>query len=117
MGQKERDLINQMLLHLDENERLFRINAGMAWTGEVAKKTENMIILKNPRPFHGAPNGWPDLCGWETKIVTLDMVGTKVAVFVGEEVKATGSLSKAQKKFRDIIERMGGIYRVLRDFV
>jgi len=35
-----------------------------------------------------------------------------VAVFTGIEVKVTGRLNKKQGAFRDIITRMGGIFRV-----
>jgi ribosomal protein L13 len=41
------------------------------------------------------------------------MVGKKIAVFTAEEIKATGKLSKDQKRFKKIIKRMGGIVRVI----
>jgi hypothetical protein len=106
--------MNERLDTLPQNARLFRINAGSAWAGEIIKRTADMIILKNPRPFHGAPKGWPDLAGWETVTVTPEMVGKKVAIFLGEEVKLTGGLNKYQKFFKEIIENMGGIFRVLK---
>ncbi len=115
MGQKENKIKNERLLSLNENERLFRINSGMGWAGESTRKG-NFIIIKNPRPFHGAPTGWPDLCGWTTIEITPDMVGKKIAVFTGEEIKAgkqkikPGSL---QDDFQQIILKMGGIFRVL----
>jgi hypothetical protein len=37
-----------------------------------------------------------------------------VAVFTGEEVKATGKLGPAQERFKSIIEKMGGIHRTLK---
>jgi len=111
---RERDLINKRLSTLPDNVRLFRINAGMGWTGEILRKTDDLVIIKNPRPFHSAPKGWPDLVGWETITITPDMVGQSIAVFLFEEVKATGRLSKFQKKFREVLEKMGGIFRVIR---
>lgn len=114
MGQKERDLINERLLSLPENTRLFRINCGMAWAGKIVKRTPGMLILQNPRPFYGAPNGWSDLAGWETITITPEMVGQKIAVFLFEEVKATGNLSTDQKKFQSVLEKMGGIFRVIK---
>lgn len=113
MGIKERDLINNRLLNLKPNERLFRINSAMAWAGKVVKKTGKFIILNDPYPIHSAPEGWPDLCGWETIEITPEMIGQKIAVFVGEEVKATGKLSKEQNRFRDIILKMGGAFRII----
>ena len=61
------------------------------------------------------PTSWPDLAGWTSAIVTPEMVGQRVAIFTGEEVKAgKDRLSKGQRKFGDMIERMGGIFRVVR---
>ena len=74
-----------------------------------------MMIIKNPFPLHAAPEGWGDLVGWTSVKITPDMVGQTMAIFTMEEVKATGKLSKAQERFRDIILRMGGIFRVLSD--
>lgn len=112
MGRKERDRINERLMSLAENERMFRINAGMGWAGQVTRRGR-FVVIDNPRPFHGAPDGFPDLAGWTTITVTPDMVGQRVAVFTGEEVKATGRLSHAQERFKSIIEKMGGIHRIL----
>jgi hypothetical protein len=115
MGAKERDIINNRLVNLKPSERLFRINAGVGWVGQTVKHTPNMIILKNPRPLISAPEGWGDLVGWTEIEITSDMVGKKIAVFTMEEAK-TGKLklSEMQKMFRDIILRMGGIFRELR---
>lgn len=113
MADKEKEIINARLTTLSENERLFRINAGMGWTGKITKHTGTMIIIRNPYPLHAAPTGWPDLCGWTEITVTPDMVGQKLAIFTGEEIKATGKLSEDQTRFKNIISRMGGIFRVL----
>jgi hypothetical protein len=112
MGHKERDLISERLAHLAPNERLFRINAGMGWAGR-AVRVGDKVVIKNPYPLHAAPEGWPDLCGWRSVTITPDMVGQTVAVFVGEEVKATGKASARQSAFGDLIKRMGGIFRII----
>ena len=122
MSHLERHRIRERLSTLPESVRLFRINAGSGWAGTELKikpgtkliVTSDMLILRHPRRFHGAPSGWPDLAGWETIEITPDMVGSKIAVFLGEEVKVTGTLNKYQEMFRDCIENMGGIFRVLR---
>lgn len=116
MGTNEREIINNRLLNLKDNERLFRINSGMGWVGQIIGKTKNTITLKNPRPLHGAPAGWPDLAGWTTIKITPDMIGKEIAVFTAEEIK-TGKqkLSKIQIKFRDIILKMGGIFKVIKN--
>lgn len=115
MGTQERRLINQVLLHLPENKRLIRVNAGTGWSGKIVKHDQGILILQNPRPFHGVPAGWPDLIGWETIEITPDMVGEKIAVFCAEEIKATGDLSNQQNNVKKLILNMGGIYRVIRD--
>lgn len=109
---KESDRIREILASLPPEQRLFRINSGMGWAGKVIRRTPDMIVLENPRPLHAAPDGWPDLCGWTEVEITPDMVGRKMAVFIGVEVKVTGRLSKAQKAFRDILGAMGGGFRV-----
>ena len=115
MGHKEQEIIKKRLLALAGNERLFRINAGMGWVGQTVKQNPGMIILKNPRPFHGAPVGWPDLSGWTEIEITSEMVGKKIAVFTGEEIKAgKDKMRKEQTGFQDVIQRMGGVYRVLK---
>lgn len=113
MAFKERDIIQKRLLSLSDNERLFRINAGMGWCGSKSVRRGNCIIIENPYPLHAAPEGWPDLCGWTEIEITPNMVGHKIAVFTGEEVKATGKLSKKQTAFKNLIERMGGVFRIL----
>ena len=115
MAKQERKIIDDILSTLPENKRLFRINAGMAWAGGIVRQDRNNIILRNQRPFHGAPKGWPDLAGWETIEITSDMIGQKIAVFVAEEVKATGSLSNEQENFKNTLEKMGGIFRIIQD--
>lgn len=69
--------------------------------------------MDNPRPLHAAPTGWPDLCGWETVVITPDMVGKRMALFLAVEVKATGKLSLEQKKLKRLIEKMGGKYEII----
>jgi len=112
MGTKERDIINEVLRNMPENQRLFRINAGMGWAGR-AVKHGNITVIKNAFPFHGAPEGWPDICGFESKTITPDMVGEKIAIFKGIEIKATGKLSPKQLHFKEMILRMGGIFEVI----
>ena len=111
----EQEKIKDILKNLPDNKRLFRINAGTGWTGETSKAGIDLIAIRNPRILHAAPKGWPDLCGWETIEITPDMIGKKVAVFVFEEIKLSGKLSKEQKKFRDVLLEMGGVFRLHRE--
>jgi len=115
MGAKEKNLINEYLLNLPENVRMFRTNSGMAWAGKAVKKGD-ITLIKNARVFWGMPEGWPDLTGWTEIEITPDMVGQKIAVFTTVEVKATGKIKPESKqgKFRDLILRMGGLHRELK---
>ena len=114
MGEKARKIQAEHLKSRPENKRLFPIKAGMGWVGKIVRHEAGVIILKNPRPLHAAPTGWPDTCGWETVEITPDMVGSKIAVFTGEEIKADGDrLTEPQRKFRKLILEMGGNYRII----
>lgn len=132
MGEREKKIINQIVLGLPDNERLFRANAGKAWAGSfvssplekirIAKQIiaaggryNGVVILKHAHAFQGLPAGFPDLFGFEAITITDDMVGKTVAVFEGVEVK-TGRLqqTKEQKLFESLIKKMGGIYRLVR---
>jgi hypothetical protein len=112
----EQIIIKQIMLACARGAcRLFRINAGVAWSGKVIRRTATTITLENPRPFRGAPVGWPDLCGWKTVEVTQEMVGTKIAVFVGIEVKSpSGRVMSHQQNFVDVIRAAGAISGVVR---
>lgn len=114
MGYKEKNLINEYLSNLPENMRMFRTNSGMGWTGKSVRKGD-ITAIKNARPFHGMPEGWPDLTGWTEIEITPEMVGQKVAVFSVVEVK-TGKLklSDKQNKFKELILKMGGRFLELR---
>jgi len=113
MGAQERNLINTRLAGLAPNERLFRANVGVAWAGKAVRKGR-FTVIADARPFHGMPEGFPDLVGWTAVTITPDMVGQRVAVFTAEEVKATGRLGKLQRAWRDLIVRMGGIHRTIK---
>jgi hypothetical protein len=97
---------------------LFRINAGKGWAGKVVSRSRDqqgrtLLVLRDAIPFQAAPPGWPDLAGWESVTITSDMIGKKVAIWYGEEIKVTGRQSGIQKKFQGIIEKMGGIYKLI----
>jgi hypothetical protein len=124
MGYKEKRLIDDRLRNLPENIRLVRINSGVGWVAsprDTLRITKSMtvrvnkgdVVLRRARVFHGAPRGTADLIGIESVEITPDMVGQRVAVFLAEEVKATGVLSPWQRRFRATVKRLGGIFRVV----
>lgn len=113
MGQKENNLKNEVDKNLTSWQRLWRINSGMAWAGKVISRMSGVLKLANPRPFFGAPKGFPDMIGFDSIIITPEMVGQRVAVFVGSELKATKNdkLKKDQVNFKNLIVKMGGLHR------
>lgn len=145
MAYKEKQIINDVLLKGSKHGRLFRANSGMAWIGKILKKAKDFIIIKNPRPFHGMPEGTPDCIGWESKEIAISCCGSckmytkescpeystdhqkccicyipfnaqKIAIFKGVEIK-TGNLqlTPEQKRFKKILLEHGGIYEEQRE--
>ena len=114
MGAPEQAVIARVLREMDRGrDRLFRINAGMGWTGRIAKRTDRALVLADPRPLHAAPDGWPDLFGWRSHTVTEADVGRVLAVARGVEVKAGGGrLRPDQARFREMLESMGGEFEI-----
>ena len=116
MGVKEKKLENERLGAVNPNtERMFRFHSAKAWVGPWERLRDGKILVgPGAQLIQGAPTGWPDTAGWKTIEITKEMVGTKVAVFVGEELKATGGLSPEQKRLGKLIKAMFGIFRVAR---
>jgi len=134
MGELEREVMDRRLRDLgcvgdgaeSSPHRRFRINAGQGWIASPAETLHpsrpmtvrvypGEVILHHARVFIGAPEGWPDLAGWDSVIITPEMIGNTIAVFAGDEAKTEHvKLSKVQKIFRDVILRMGGRYEVIR---
>lgn len=112
----ERALLTNILLRCSRGaSRLFRINAGMAWTGKIVHRTATTLTLENPRPFHGAPTGFPDLIGWRSIEVTPDMVGQRIAVLAMLEVKAgRTATSEGQAAMLAAAGRAGALAGIVR---
>ena len=77
--------------------RLFRNNVG-------ALEDKNGRIVR-----YGLCKGSSDLIGWRSVMVTPDMVGQRVAVFVALEVKDKGRLTQEQQVFLGVVACAGGI--------
>lgn len=99
-----------------DNCRLFRNNCGVAFAGEVKHETPAGITLTNHRRIrYGLTPGSSDLIGWVSKIITPDMVGKRVAVFLAVEIKTpSGRLSEPQEVFIEAVRKHGGIAGVAR---
>lgn len=111
-------------LALGQASKLFRLNTGKGWVSNLGPKgvrrlMDGSLHILAPRPIplgFGMPNGDPvvgacDLPGWTELVITQDMVGCKVAVFTSIETKRTdgGRISADQIKWRDAVQRAGGI--------
>ena len=117
---KEIDLVKKIMVKASKlGLRLFRNNTGTGWTGKkmtVSKPTQVLItpqdiVLRNFRPLHtGLCKGSSDTIGWAPVTITEDMVGKRVAVFLGWEFKTLkGRASEFQKNFIDKVNEDGGI--------
>jgi hypothetical protein len=64
----------------------------------------------------GLHNGAPDTIGWMPIVVTPEMVGQRVALFTGIEVKreSGGVVSEDQRRFLTALERDGAVQGVVR---
>lgn len=116
MGLKENNLKNKYERTLTRWQRLFRVNAGQGWTGRVVSHVRGVLTLAGATPFYGMPAGTPDMIGFDSVVITEEMVGKRVAIFVGAELKATrgDKLRPEQKNWRDLIVNMGGVHKEVR---
>lgn len=96
---------------------MFRQNVGQAWTGSrVDRLPGNRVLIHDARPFRaGLVKGSSDLIGWDSVVVTQDMVGKRVAIFSAVEVKGPrGKLTEDQANFLRVVKEAGGISGVAR---
>lgn len=58
----------------------------------------------------GLSPGSPDLVGWQSIMITADMLGQQLAVFVGIEIKMPGQKPRQdQQHWLDMLSSAGGI--------
>lgn len=100
---------------------LFRANSGKAWigSGPPRRLTDGSVVIPGGRPIalglalaSGDPVvGQSDLIGWRSIVITPDMVGCRVAIFLAIEAKREkgGRTSSDQAHFVDMVTRAGGI--------
>ena len=99
--------------------RLFRNNSGFAWIGASKMFDKGMnvwvnkgdVLIQQGRPFHaGLCTGSSDFIGLKSVVVTQDMVGKSVALFLATEVKTkTGKATPEQIAFLNMVNKLGGI--------
>lgn len=98
-------------LSADPSTRLFRNNVGQAWVGKSQRMRDGSVLIDNARPLHaGLCEGSSDLIGWRSIVVTPELVGRRLAVFLALEAKTgAGRLNKHQLAFIAAVERAGGV--------
>ena len=112
----EQDLQNIIRASLNKvNGFFFRVNCGMGWTGNSVQRRGRSMVINNARPFStGLPPGTSDLIGITEIEITPDMVGQKIGVFTGIEIKVNAKLKPNQKTFINNVKNAGGFAGVAR---
>lgn len=114
----EADLMRRIQIKASQlGARLFRMNTGLAWCGIRVPAPQcgpQAIILLNARPFKAGIKGMSDLCGWKPVVITPEMVGRTLAVYVACEVKDGAPTTKEQQHFLCEVIKNGGIGLVAR---
>lgn len=116
MGKLENNLKNEVERDLTSDQRLWRANSGQGWAGRIIDAKNGILKLAKFCRLELFPAGTPDMIGFDSIVITQEMVGKKVAVFVGSELKATprDKLNKDQTNFKKLLVKMGGIHRTHR---
>lgn len=127
MNSEETNIVRRIMLKIGAlpGVRIFRNNSGSAWIGESRRfttpQTINVqsgdVLIRNARYFTaGLCTGSSDLIGLKSVVVTPEMVGKPVALFVACEVKTkSGRATAEQVAFVEMVNRAGGIGFIARD--
>lgn len=123
----EHALMNEIRCELSRGDtRLFRQQVGEGWIGndtyvhrnprpKTVSLQQGDVLIRQGRRFVSGFDGWPDLGGYRSVIVTPEMVGQRVAVYAAVEVKtATGSVRPAQRSFLGMTAKAGGLAGIAR---
>lgn len=118
-----REIDIQRTIHLAvslPDTRIFRNNVGNYWQGTVLRDTAEdgvrYVLLRHARRIQaGLAPGSSDLIGLRSIMITPDMVGQRVAVFCGLEVKTrSGRATDEQANFIDMVNDLGGMAGIVR---
>ena len=113
----ETKLQNLQMLALSQAGCLvWRVETAGAWVGKVIHKDNQTVTLANARMIQaGLCKGGSDIIGIRPTVITQDMVGQTVGVFLADEVKTkTGRATKEQLRFIEAVNSAGGIAGVAR---
>jgi len=106
----------QMLALSQAGCLVWRVETAGAWVGKVIHKDNQTVTLANARMIQaGLCKGGSDIIGIRPTVITQDMVGQTVGVFLADEVKTkTGRATKEQLRFIEAVNKAGGIAGVAR---
>lgn len=121
----EKTLISEIqLLYSQNGHRVFRQNTGQGWAGEFFKPpmATNIrispadVLVRNARPLRaGLCTGSSDLIGWQSIVITEDMIGKRVAIFTAIEVKhGSTRTTEEQTRFIKSVNDAGGNGQIVR---
>lgn len=99
-----------LALGRDPDTRLFGNEVGLGWSGKLLSNNQGRVILENARPVrYGLAPGSADLIGIRRVLITPDMIGQTVGVFLSIECKkGSGRARGDQPAWRDMILKFGG---------
>lgn len=113
---KEQGIQSEILITMAEQGTYgLRVNSGQFWGGKMVKHDGKYLVLENPTKILGAPAGTSDIVGCKPTIITPQMVGKTVGIFVCIEVKKpTESAKKHQEDYLAQMRLRGAIVGVAR---
>lgn len=83
--------------------------AGGAIGTVIDRPSPGLVLVRGHPAVFGLGTGSADLVGWQTVVVTPEMVGKTVAIFSGWEIKdVKGKAREAQSNWIDLVNRSGG---------
>lgn len=113
---KETPLYDQIRSKLPLNVACYRNNTGSAYQGIKCRIDDKQGLINLRRIDFGLCDGSSDLIGMVSTVITPEMVGQKVAIFLALEVKVSSKKgSEAQEKFIALVRDQGGIAGVVRN--
>ncbi len=109
MTPSETDIQSLSLVAMSKHATMFRNNVGVAVVkpDRCPSCRKKIPILRRIR--YGLCEGSSDTVGWKSVTITEEMVGEKVAVFCGAEIKTpTGKATLEQMNFVTRVNAAGG---------
>ena len=99
-GMTHADLLREIVIAASKRgHRLFVVNTGVGWMGEVLRRSADTITIRNPRPIRaGLVRGGSDLIGWTSSgrfaalegKVGRDKTSDEQARFIAAVIQAGG---------------------------